>query len=715
MIFAKKIRAVSVILVVGVLTATPASNVLADGLKLDEIVVTARKREENLTDVPESVVAISGDTIVRQNMKTLDKIGMTVPNFNLNTRSDGYPNVTMRGMGAFSLTQGVGFYLDDVQLISDPSARFGDLERVEVLKGPQGVLYGGNNIGGAVKFVTKRPSADAVSGSIKVMAGQQSSVDAEASINIPLNDDWAMRAFVYTREDDGFMYNITTKDDSIAGYEEEGGRIQIAGPLSENVSLYLAARINKWDGHNNNWVRESASATPSNFQYNYVSDIDSPSKSDKETKGLHWETVWENDGFDMTYIGSYTETDADRPVDVDLVYELWFDGNQVEDFETTTHELRFTSTTDSDLQWQAGLYSLNFEKSERSTQTFGCWVGLCGLTVRSAWYDAEREHIAAFGNVSYESGSWAIDFGLRVDSWENYMTIVDETGPFGTDNKIDGTEVTPRLSVSRTLDNDSMLYATISKGYEPGGVGYEPIITDANGNPVKLPTWDPEEALQAELGWKGSFSDGRGTAAIAAFWIDYDDRLFTGVITEPDGSIYEQVTNVGDSQQTGIEIEVMLQATENLLLSGAIGILDAEWDGGTTIGGVDMSGTTPSGAVDDGFALGAYYNRDMANGMEFIFDLQINYRGKMRTMPPGSPLDNTDYHTVNMATGIKNDGWEIMLHAENLTDEEYYHDVENNFPNLGPNGIFDTASEPLIILGTPGNPRLVSVSASYRF
>ncbi|MAA55705.1 MAG: hypothetical protein CMK43_11220 [Porticoccaceae bacterium] len=132
-----------------------APAVAQDGAKLDEIIVTARKREESLTDVPESVVAISGETIVRQNMKTLDKIGMTVPNFNLNTRSDGYPNVTMRGLGAFSLTQGVGFYLDDVQLISDPSSRFGDLERVEVLKGPQGVMYGGNNIGGAVKFVTK--------------------------------------------------------------------------------------------------------------------------------------------------------------------------------------------------------------------------------------------------------------------------------------------------------------------------------------------------------------------------------------------------------------------------------------------------------------------------------------------------------------------------------------------------------------------------------
>ena len=87
----------------------------------------------------------------------------------------------------------------------------------------------------------------------------------------------------------------------------------------------------------------------------------------------------------------------------------------------------------------------------------------------------------------------------------------------------------------------------------------------------------------------------------------------------------------------------------------------------------------------------------------------------MRTMPPGSPLDNTDYHTINVAAGIKKNNWEIIVHAENLTDEKYYHDVENNFPNLGPNGIFDDASDPLMILGTAGLPRLISVSASYQF
>ena len=131
-------------------------------MALEEVVVTARKRGESLIDIPESVVSISGDAIGRQNIKGLDKIGLAVPNLNLAMRTDGYPNVSIRGIGAFGLTQGVGFYLDDIQLFSDASSRFGDLERIEVLKGPQGTLYGGSNIGGAIKFVSARPSSDDV-------------------------------------------------------------------------------------------------------------------------------------------------------------------------------------------------------------------------------------------------------------------------------------------------------------------------------------------------------------------------------------------------------------------------------------------------------------------------------------------------------------------------------------------------------------------------
>ena len=121
-------------------------------IEVEEIIVTARKREESLLDIPESITAISGRDIDRQNIKTLDDIGFLIPNLNLSMRADGFPNVSIRGLGSFGNTQGVGFYIDDVQLFSDASSRFGDLERIEVLKGPQGVLFGGSNIGGAVKY-----------------------------------------------------------------------------------------------------------------------------------------------------------------------------------------------------------------------------------------------------------------------------------------------------------------------------------------------------------------------------------------------------------------------------------------------------------------------------------------------------------------------------------------------------------------------------------
>ena len=141
-----------------------------------------------MLEIPESIEVISGEAIARQNLTTLDDIGNGIANLNLSRRADGFPNVSIRGVGSFGNTQGVGFYLDDVQIFSDASSRFGDLERIEVLKGPQGTLYGGSNIGGAIKYVSKRPDPEAVSGRVKLRGGEQSIIDVEGSINLPLGD-----------------------------------------------------------------------------------------------------------------------------------------------------------------------------------------------------------------------------------------------------------------------------------------------------------------------------------------------------------------------------------------------------------------------------------------------------------------------------------------------------------------------------------------------
>ena len=684
-------------------------------LGLEEIIVTARKREESLLDIPETVVALSGETISRHNIKNLDKIGMTVPNLNLNTRTDGWPNVTMRGMGAFSLTQGVGFYLDDVQLFGDASSRFGDLDRIEVLKGPQGVLYGGSNIGGAVKFISKRPSADETTGHIKLMVGEQSSTDLEGSVNLPIGNEWAVRLFAFTREDDGFMYNPTTDDDSVAGYEESGGRISIAGPLSDNLSLYASLRSNQYDGPNNNWALERG--TPPNFDYPYINDIETPSNNDKETYGASVELVWELDGFDVTSITSYTDTEAKRLTDVDLQPELWLNAQQNETFEATIQEIRFASNTANSLQWQAGLYSSKMEWVERSTTRFGPQIFGIDLTVPAKHDDTETTHLAAFGNLTYTTGPWEIGFGLRVDSWERKKLVPAEVTESGLDhaNSIDGTEVLPRLSISREVNDDTMLYLTISKGYEPGGLRHEPVIFDSQGNP-SLSTYGKEEAIQTEIGLKGSFMNGRGNFSAAAFLIDYEDRLFTTIVQSATGP-FESVDNSGNSENVGFELEIAYQATENLSLAAAFGTLSAEWDRGTIINGVDMSGRTPSGSIDNGVALAANYEKPLSNGMEFIADIQYNRRGTSASMPAHNSIKNPKYYTLNLTTGIRTGNWEFMIHGENLTDEQYYTDLEN-WVNLGAGGALDPVNnmtDPFYIIGTHGHPRMISGSISYRF
>ncbi|MCY4013022.1 MAG: TonB-dependent receptor plug domain-containing protein, partial [Gammaproteobacteria bacterium] len=231
---------------------------------LEVVIVTARKREESLLEIPESVAAISGADIDRQNLKGLEQIGFQVPNLNLSMRLDGFPNVSIRGLGSFGNTQGVGFYLDDTQIFSDASSRFGDLERVEVLKGPQGTLYGGSNIGGAVKFVSARPDSEAVSGRVKLLGGEQGTMDLEGSVNLPLGDGgWAVRAFAFAAEDDGYLINQNParvngmradNPTNVGAVTESGGRISIAGPLSERLSFYAAMRTNEYEGPNNTWV-----------------------------------------------------------------------------------------------------------------------------------------------------------------------------------------------------------------------------------------------------------------------------------------------------------------------------------------------------------------------------------------------------------------------------------------------------------------------------
>lgn len=703
---------------------------LAQGASLEEIIVTARKRDENLMDIPESVSAIGAVEVERRNIKGLNKIGLAVPNLNLSMRTDGYPNVTIRGVGAYGMTQGVGFYLDDVQLFSDASSRFGDIERIEVLKGPQGVLYGGSNIGGAVKYVSKAPSTEALEGRLKVMAGEQGIWDIEGDINIPLSEKWALRAFAFTREDDGFMTNPgslspvfgvdSNQPEDVGAYEQSGGRLALRGDITDRVSITASARYNEYDGPVNNWAREMG--TPDNMQYPFTLDTNLNPTHERETFGARFEINAEFDNFDFKSITSYTDTESDRHTDVDLTQLWFFNTFRPETMEVFTQEFRFSSNSDGPLQWVGGVYLMDFEETMNSYLDFG-WIILeaddpsVHAEVPFETRREEKGNLAAFGNVTYEVGAWEWGLGLRIDRWESDEEAVD----IGHSASKDDVEILPKLSLTRHFNNDSMAYLTVSKGFEPGGwvgiAGGAPPVYGPNGEKT-LAGFDPEEAIQYELGWKGSLADGRVQATAALFFIDYDNRQFEFIVPNPsgDGTLIDGIENIGDSEQTGIELGLTWQANDYLQIAAAYGYIDAEWDSNTILpdGSANLGGQTPPQIIEHSTTVTANFQMPAFGHFDFIANLQLSHNGTMEGgKPSGGTVENPEFTVMDVQVGLASNNWEFMLNLDNAFDERYYTDVEP-FPNFGFDGLIGT--EPAeIIIGTHGHPRLFTASATYRF
>ena len=715
----------------------------AAGPVVEEIIVTARKREESLLEIPESVAALSGEQIARQSVDNLRDIGLSVPNLNLSMRTDGFPNVTIRGIGGFGNTQGVGFYLDDVQVFSDASSRFGDLDRIEVLKGPQGTLYGGSNIGGAVKFVSARPDPSDTFGRVKGRFGEQSMVDVEAAANLPLGDSgWATRVFGFYYQDDGFLTNENpprlngirgNEKKDIGAAEEFGGRITVSGPLSDRLSAFAALRYNELDGFSNVWMRELTD----DFQYVRVVNNSTNSTHKRDTLAGTVELELDLDSVSVVSLTSYTTTDSTRYTDADINEEFIFDAYRPEEMDVFTQELRFTSTTDGGFSWLAGAYYSLYAEKMRSSQIWwdarvdadgnisgplGCAAGMptCSgvwlgqiltpeMEMDSLWIpfeirDRDKSHLAAFANVGYDWDGWELDLGIRVDRWKNSTDNFDT----GISSSQDAVEVLPRASLTRWINEESMVYFTYAKGYEPGGYN----LANFEGE-NDLFGFDIEEVSSFELGWKARFD--RLTLSAAAFYIDYTDRQVE-YQARVGGQVIEGIINLGDSEQYGFEAEINLQVSEYLSLMAGVGIIDAEWKDGALIdtGGsvTDLGGTEVPNTNDTNFVLAANYNAPLApaSALRLVAGLQVSRTGKYLGLQAWDTVRHPSYTVVNAQIGVQGDRWELLLQVENLTDEEYYTDV-NRFPNLH-DPVFGPGN---INIGTMGQPRLVAGSLSYRF
>lgn len=740
------------------------------------IIVTARRREESLLEVPIAVTAYSGEALEQAGAIDITDIAQTTPNTTLEASrgTNSTLSAFIRGVGqqdpVSGFEQGVGIYLDDVYLNRPQAAVLDiyDVERIEVLRGPQGTLYGRNTIGGAVKYVTRELPQD-FSLRARATYGTYDQLDGVLSVSAPLGDLIRVGGAVAKLTRDGYGENLTTGLDNydkdvfaaratfeMGGYDEPV-LIRISGDYTKDDS-------NPRGGHR--LIPGLATGAPVlDNVFDTRGGLVDPEQS-VEGYGLSMNVTAElTDTLTLRSISAWRKDDTFTPIDFDALPAVDLDVPGIYLNEQISQEFQLLYESDR-LSGLVGFYYLDATADTLfDVRIFNVLAGLTAFTQA----EVDTETYAVFADFTYDlTEQLSLSLGGRY-TWDertasilrqNYLgggsPVFGGAGvPFGAPGtNFDGTrefkKFTPRASISFQPTPDHNLYASYSQGFkgggfDPRGVGVNAPDLDGDGlrsdeEITAFLSFAPEQVDSYELGYKGSLMDGALYLAAAAFYADYTDVQIPGSVACQVGglpSFCGVVSNAGGATFKGLELEAtarlgrdLMTAGDRLSLALTGGFIDAEYtEYITNIGGVPTEVSefrevqnTPKYTGSATLA----YSTPVGSG-DLDFTTTVSYRSKTFQFEVPNPfIDQNGYalFDANLVYSAPGRAWSIGLHGRNLTDKEYKTsgytfigaDPETGVIPLRPNGF------PAPSLGTEGtltafygNPRQVFVTGTVRF
>ena len=617
------------------LLATPASAQLV----LEEVIITAQKRAQSLQDVPISVAAMSGEKIVDDGITSLEELTLYIPNVTINSGA-ATPNLFIRGIGSGTnagFEQSVGMYIDGVYAGRGPLANVPttmDLERVEILKGPQGILFGKNTVAGAINITTAKPSAEfegMVEGLWDFDHGEQ---QYNVVVSGPLSDTFSGRLAVRYDSMDGWW------DNEVLGNEApDRDNLYARGSLrwdaSDTVDIHFKYEYGDFDRSGPQVVYQSDFAGEENFEggipFPVISDRDKGAgdvvdSNETRTDVFALTINWDLDFATFTSITAQSEYDLDRTQNSDATATASLNRNLFEEYEQFSQEIRFVSPGGQTIDWIAGAY---YQSSELdiSRLNFDLDFSLSGpLSVPAlvgtepnppGVFEQESESWAVFGQGTWNAtDTLRFTLGLRYNEETkdlDKITFGEGLGvrAFGTilfTNPASGAiigdlrshtftglerdedKVTWSANAQWDATDDIMVYASISTGFKGGG--FDEAYSGAGetirlGNPVTgeptgevIPGVDPsileyedEEVLAYELGAKMTLADGAAELNFALFRMEYDNLQTSSLV----GDVF-RVGNAGEAISQGLELDGRWLLTERFSLGGSVAYLDATYD-----------------------------------------------------------------------------------------------------------------------------------------
>lgn len=655
---------------------------------LEEVSVTARRTSESLQDVPVSVTAVSADRLSQLGALDIGDIQNLVPNLVLHEGDAANAVAYIRGVGqvdslAFA-DPGVGIYLDDVYLGRAQGAFLDliDVERVEVLRGPQGTLYGRNTIGGAIKYVTKRPDGE-FTGDVTLRAGNYDRRDVSASIGGTLVDDRLFaKASVARLERDGFSTNAATGEDD-GDQETVAARLSLLLQASDTVDVSLDLDSTRAGG---DFSRTPARATPvfgvaPASEDPFVIAADFNDVNELDTSGAALTVNWS-----MSEALLFKSITASRAMDYETHLDL--DATALPFFGIFVDQAQEQFSQEFQLNYQGfgnwsavgGLYYFHEEDVTES----GVW-GPAIAFISNSENDQTTDSYAAYGELEYrptEKLSWVA--GIRYTYETKEFKRIQEffgldaslppelgTGARTTDIDVDDSwsNVTPKLGVDYQLNDDSMIYASISKGFKSGGF-------DGRSNDAFGATPYNEETLWAyEFGWKATLLDQRVQLNTAVFLNDYDDLQLSSFTADDQGNFQALFTNAGRATTAGLELEMSALLAGGVVLDVTAAYLDAEYD--EFIGPNGQNVASQRELVNSPELTGRIALRkrwDLSGGGQLSANADWSYRDETYPTVSSSEVLRQDSYSLwnaSLRYTSASERWDLTLSGRNLGDERF--------------------------------------------
>lgn len=703
----------------------PAQGEEAKANTLDAITVSARKREESLQEVPVAVTAFTADGLDKLNVEDIGDLGAFVPNLTVYAARGSSSTLTayIRAVGQsdplWGVDPGVGLYLDDVYVARPQGALLDvfDVERIEVLRGPQGSLYGKNTIGGAIKYVSSALEEEFY-GRGSVTIGNYSQLDAKASVNLPLGGGWASRLAVASLSRDGYGENIRTGQD-VSDKEILAARATLGYLGSPDFSAKFSVdwmddqsgvRGAKMLGPNTNVVIPVATVPALDSRYDVRNGM--PNINDTSMLGASATLSWNlGDAWVLKSVTAYRESDTETNIDFDTLPNTIADVKAFYSDDQLSQEFQLNYDAGGKVRGVAGLYWFTGSAGGQVLNNF------YGLSFGDTQGVVDTDSVALYGEFTWDFAErWALTLGGRytdekktADVYNIGYTDATFTRPSGVvaadfEDSVSFQNFSPKVSLDFKVSEDILLYALASRGFKSGGFN---IRAQATAVPRSRLPFDDETVTTFEVGAKNAFLDDRLFVNLAYFNSDYKDiqlSVFTAVPGSNPPVFFGDFANAGEGSVDGIELEYQALLSPSFTLQGNFAWLDAEYDEFLT-NNVNVADSQKfTNAPDFSAAITGLHTLQLDGGGSFTTRVSYSYQSEVYpTTDLSEAIKQPGYGLVSAGLIWQTAGaWRFALEGANLADKEY-RTTGYNIPALG------------VLTGFYGAPRTYSLTATYDF